>query len=158
MKIYAAPAVRAVLDPHASWEWADGLADGGFVPAGGLVATAHPVGATVPAGPGWTAYRVEDLASGRVPVYAPCVGAWSPVLDELCADADCVLLDGTGFSPGETATVARPAARQAVPGRLPVGGPDGSPRHWPVIPARAASTPTSPTATRSTPPRPHAHA
>ncbi|MEU6591320.1 MBL fold metallo-hydrolase [Streptomyces sp. NPDC046881] len=124
LKIYAAPPVRAALDRHAAWEWADSLADGGFVLAGGLVVTAHPVGATLPAGPGWTAYRVEDLASGGVLVYAPCVGAWSPVLEELCADADCVLLDGTFLTAGEADAAVRSGAGQA--GHLPVGGPDGS--------------------------------
>ncbi|MEU1007559.1 MBL fold metallo-hydrolase [Streptomyces sp. NPDC005890] len=126
LKIYAASPVRAVLDRHAPWEWADSLADGGFVLAGGLVVTAYPVGTTNPTGPGWTAYRVEDLASGRVLVYAPCVGAWSCVLDELCAGADCVLLDGTCFATDETDGAVRSGAGQAAPGHLPVGGPGGS--------------------------------
>ncbi|MFJ4327895.1 pyrroloquinoline quinone biosynthesis protein PqqB [Streptomyces tricolor] len=143
LKVYAAPPVRSVLAParaalgrYASWEWADSLADGGFVLAGGLVVTAHPVGTKipkyvpaqgpVPAGPWVTAYRVEDLASGGVLVYAPCVGAWSPVLDALCADADCVLLDGTFFAADEMGTAVRSGAGQAAMGHLPVSGPDGS--------------------------------
>ncbi|MBB5925731.1 pyrroloquinoline quinone biosynthesis protein PqqB [Streptomyces echinatus] len=143
LKVYAAPPVRAVLGParaaldrYAPWEWADSLADGGFVLAGGLVVTAHPMGARipkyvpaqapVPAGPWVTAYRVEDLASGGVLVYAPCVGVWSPVLDELCAGADCVLLDGTFFAADEMGTVGRSGAGQAALGHLPVTGPDGT--------------------------------
>ncbi|GAA2204670.1 pyrroloquinoline quinone biosynthesis protein PqqB [Streptomyces bangladeshensis] len=143
LKVYAAPPVRSVLAParaaldrYASWEWADSLADGGFVLAGGLVVTAHPVGTKipkyvpaqgpVPAGPWVTAYRVEDLASGGVLVYAPCLGAWSPVLDALCADADCVLLDGTFFAADEMGTAVRSGAGQAAMGHLPVSGPDGS--------------------------------
>ncbi len=143
LKVYAAPPVRAVLGParaalgrYAPWEWADSLADGGFVLAGGLVVTAHPVGTKIPryvpaqlpgpAGPWVTAYRVEDLASGGVLVYAPCVGAWSPALDELCAEADCVLLDGTFFDADERDTAVRPGAGQAAMGHLPVTGPGGS--------------------------------
>ncbi|QTD96511.1 pyrroloquinoline quinone biosynthesis protein PqqB [Streptomyces cyanogenus] len=126
LKIYAAPPVRAVLDRHAHGEWADSAAEGGFVLAGGLVVTAHPVGTAIRTGPSWTAYRIEDLASGGVLVYAPCVGAWSPVLDELCAGADCVLLDGTCFTADETGTGVRSGAGRAAPGHLPVGGPDGS--------------------------------
>ncbi|MER6068616.1 pyrroloquinoline quinone biosynthesis protein PqqB [Streptomyces sp. NPDC001817] len=143
LKVYAAPPVRAVLAParaaldrYAPWEWADSLAAGGFVLAGGLVVTVHPVGAKIPkyvpvqgpepAGPWVTAYRIEDLASGGVLVYAPCVGAWSPELDELCAEADCVLLDGTFHAADEMGTTVRSGARQAAMGHLPVTGPDGT--------------------------------
>ncbi|MFJ3306974.1 pyrroloquinoline quinone biosynthesis protein PqqB [Streptomyces sp. NPDC086549] len=143
LKVYAAAPVRAVLAPargaldrYTPWEWADSLADGGFVLAGGLVVTARPVGAKTPkyvpslgGSPDdrWvTAYRVEDLATGRVLVYAPCVAAWSPVLDELCASADCVLFDGTFFTADEMGTAVRPGAGQGAMGHLPVAGPDGS--------------------------------
>ncbi|MGW2488315.1 pyrroloquinoline quinone biosynthesis protein PqqB [Streptomyces sp. NPDC001606] len=144
LKVYAAPPARAALAParaalgrYAPWEWADSLADGGFVLAGGLVVTACPVGASTPAyvpgaapepaGPWRTAYRVEDLATGGVLVYAPSVGTWSPVLDELCADADCVLLDGTFLTADASGTAAaRPGTGQAPPAHLPVDGPDGT--------------------------------
>ncbi|MEU7410444.1 pyrroloquinoline quinone biosynthesis protein PqqB [Streptomyces sp. NPDC042638] len=143
LKVYAAPPVRAVLGParaaldrYAPWEWADSLADGGFVLAGGLVVTAHPVGARiptyvpartpVPAGPWVTAYRIEDLASGGVLVYAPRVEAWSPALEELCAGADCVLLDATFFAADEMVTAVRSVAGPAATGRLPVTGAGGT--------------------------------
>ncbi|MBT2420260.1 MBL fold metallo-hydrolase [Streptomyces sp. ISL-22] len=132
LKTYAAPPVltvlgpaRAALDRHTPWAWADSLAEGGFVLAGGLVVTAHPVAGRAPAyvrdrvpDDRWvTAYRIEDLATGGVLVYAPRVSGWSPMLDDLVAAADCVVLDGTHFTADE-------AAR---PGRhLPVSGPDGS--------------------------------
>ncbi|MBX7550835.1 pyrroloquinoline quinone biosynthesis protein PqqB [Streptomyces sp. tea 10] len=143
LKVYAAPPVRSALAPvraalerYAPWEWADTLADGGFVLAGGLVVTARTVGAKIPkyipvqapqpAGPWVTAYRVEDLASGGVLVYAPCVGAWSAELDELCAEADCVLVDGTFYAADEMGTAVRSGAGQAAMGHLPVTGPDGT--------------------------------
>ena len=143
LKVYAAPPVRTVLAPvqgaldrYAPWDWADSLADGGFVLAGGLVVTAHPVGAKVPAyvpaalaeadGRWVTAYRVEDLATGGVLLYAPCVGAWSDALDELCAEADCVLLDGTFFTAAEMGTTVRTGPRQAAMCHLPVSGAHGS--------------------------------
>ncbi|MGW7821194.1 pyrroloquinoline quinone biosynthesis protein PqqB [Streptomyces puniciscabiei] len=143
LKVYAAPPVHAVLAParaalgrYAPWEWADSLADGGFVLAGGLVVTARPLGAKIPkyvplrapepSAPWVTAYRVEDLASGGVLVYAPSVGTWSPDLDELCAEADCVLLDGTFYAADEMGTTVRTRARQAAMGHLPVSGPDGT--------------------------------
>ncbi|MEU0969120.1 pyrroloquinoline quinone biosynthesis protein PqqB [Streptomyces sp. NPDC005917] len=143
LKVYAAPPVRTVLAPawgaldrYTAWQWADSLADGGFVLAGGLVVTAHPVSAGAPkyvpaalaeADGRWvTAYRVEDLATGGVLLYAPCVGAWSDTLDDLCAEADCVLLDGTFFTADEMGTTVRSGPGQAAMGHLPVSGPHGS--------------------------------
>ncbi|WP_055489387.1 pyrroloquinoline quinone biosynthesis protein PqqB [Streptomyces sp. TP-A0356] len=141
LKVYAAPPVlaalapvRATLDRYAVWQWSDALTEGGFVLSGGLVVTAHPVGAKAPrylaaaaADDRWViAYRVEDLATGRVLVYAPCVGAWSPVLDELLATADCALLDGTFYAADEMGTAVRGESGQAAMGHLPVAGPRGS--------------------------------
>ncbi|MER6130082.1 pyrroloquinoline quinone biosynthesis protein PqqB [Streptomyces sp. NPDC001795] len=141
LKVYAAPPVlaalgplRTALDRYAAWEWADALTEGGFVLAGGLVVTAHPVGAKAPkylpaaaADDRWViAYRIEDLATGGTLVYAPCVGAWSPVLDELLRTADCVLLDGTFHSADEMDVTVRGEAGQAAMGHLPVAGPHGS--------------------------------
>ncbi|WP_406480869.1 pyrroloquinoline quinone biosynthesis protein PqqB [Streptomyces sp. NBC_01615] len=141
LKLYAAPPVlaalaplRAMLDRYAPWEWADSLTEGGFVLVGGLVVSAHPVGSKAPkyvAGPvvdaGWvTAYRIEDLASGGVLVYAPCLGGWTPALDELLATATCALLDGTFYASDEMGTAVRAPVGQAAMGHLPVSGARGS--------------------------------
>jgi pyrroloquinoline quinone biosynthesis protein B len=120
--------VRAVLDRHAPWEWSDSLAEGGFVLAGGLVVTAHPMAAEPPvylpphpSDDRWvTAYRVEDLASGGVLVYAPCVTAWTDTFDDLLAEADCAVLGGTVFTADETST------DRSTRGHLPVAGARGS--------------------------------
>ncbi|MGI5516825.1 pyrroloquinoline quinone biosynthesis protein PqqB [Streptomyces sp. CA-106131] len=140
LKVYAAPPVLAVLAPVragldrcAVWEWVDALTDGGFVLAGGLVVSAHPVGAEAPgyvagAAPDdhWViAYRVEDLSTGGVLVYAPRVGAWSPVLDELLTEADCALLDGTFYTADELDAIGGGPGK-AAPGHLPVAGAHGS--------------------------------
>jgi len=130
LKVYApqpvlaalAPA-RAVLDRYAPWEWADGLAEDGFVLAGGLVVTAHPVGDGPPVyvpprrpDDRWAvAYRVEDLSTGGAFVYAPRVAAWTDAFDGLLETADCAVLDGTFFGRDEVGT-----------GHLPVTGPGGS--------------------------------
>lgn len=132
LKAYAAPPVLTALTParvalhrHAPWEWTDSLAEDGFVLAGGLVVTAHPVAGEAPAyvparasDDRWvTAYRIEDLATGGVLVYAPRVATWTPVLDDLVETADCVVLDGTHHA-GDTSA---PDARHP-----PVPGPAGS--------------------------------
>lgn len=149
LKVYGAPPVlaalaplRAMLDRYAPWEWTDSLTEGGFVLAGGLVVSAHPVGSKAPkyvSGPaadaGWvTAYRIEDLASGGVLVYAPCLGSWTPVLDALLTTATCALLDGTFYAADEMGTAVRtaggqagmPSNGQAAMGHLPVSGAHGS--------------------------------
>ncbi|MEV8034387.1 pyrroloquinoline quinone biosynthesis protein PqqB [Streptomyces sp. NPDC086182] len=144
LKVYAAPPVLAALSPlhtlldrHTPWEWADSLTEGGFVLAGGLVVSAHAVGSRAPghiAGADddrWTtAYRIEDLASGGVLVYAPCLGRWTPALDELLTGATCVLLDGTFYAAGATDPGVRASCGRKHgkhhPGHLPVSGADGS--------------------------------
>ncbi|MEU9338550.1 MBL fold metallo-hydrolase [Streptomyces sp. NPDC048290] len=108
LTVYAAPPVlaglapaRAALARYAPWNWRDGTHKEGFVLSGGLVVTAHPVPAAppaylpAPAGDGhWAmAYRIEDLATGGVLVYAPQLRSWTPLLDDLVADADGAVLD-----------------------------------------------------------------
>ncbi|MFJ8632003.1 pyrroloquinoline quinone biosynthesis protein PqqB [Streptomyces sp. NPDC093568] len=150
LKTYASPPVLAALAParaalarQAPWEWADSLTEGGFVLAGGLVVTAHPIAGEAPAylpakasERRWViAYRIEDLVSGRVLVYAPRVRAWSPLLDDLIATADGVVLDGTYFTadekPRTPRTLQAPQAPQTpqalgTGSHLPVSGPAGS--------------------------------
>lgn len=143
LKVYAPRPVlaalspaRAVLDRYAPWEWSDSLAEDGFVLAGGLVVTAHPMGTRPPtylpprpADDRWvTAYRIEDLATGGALVYAPCVAAWSDTLDELLTTADCAVLDGTFFTADEAGTAASAVSGTGRPGmgHVPVAGPRGS--------------------------------
>ncbi|WP_405995202.1 pyrroloquinoline quinone biosynthesis protein PqqB [Streptomyces sp. NBC_00986] len=142
LKVYAPRPVlaalipaRAVLDRYAPWEWSDSLGEGGFVLAGGLVVTAHPMGAEPPtylpprpADDRWvTAYRIEDLATGGTLVYAPCVAAWSDTLDEMLTTADCAVLDGTYFTAdGARTTTKRAGTGRPTRGHLPVAGSHGS--------------------------------
>ncbi|MBV7697881.1 pyrroloquinoline quinone biosynthesis protein PqqB [Streptomyces sp. TRM70350] len=128
LKVYAAPPVltalapaRAMVDRYAPWEWYDSLPAGGFVLSGGLVVTAHPVGAPAPAylprraaDECWvTAYRIEDLATGGVLVYAPRLAAGGGAeLDELLAGADCAVLDGTYSATADAALAPRSGLRR----------------------------------------------
>ncbi|MFD7434031.1 MBL fold metallo-hydrolase [Streptomyces sp. NPDC059861] len=150
LKVYAAPPVlaaltpaRAMVDRYEPWEWCDSLTDGGFVLSGGLVVTAHPVGTSAPsylprrtAHESWvTAYRIEDLATGGVLVYAPRLAAPGAEPDELLAGADCALLDGSGFTTAGKAPTApgTPPGLRRVPTRLD----DASPLLDPASAARA---------------------
>lgn len=130
--------VRGLLDSYAEWSWQPVRA-GEPLTVHGLVVTAYPVSgkrpryaASAAAGDDWVvAYRIEDPATGRVLVYAPCLASWPDTFDELTAGADAVLLDGTFFTAGELAEQAgRPAppgAGATTPmGHLPITGPGGS--------------------------------
>ncbi len=99
--------------------------------------TAIPIGAKRPRyaagidepGPWVVAYRIEDTATGGALVYAPCLATWPDGFDDVVAAADCVLLDGTFYSPDEmTDATGRPPALtgQSLMGHLPIAGPDGS--------------------------------
>ncbi|KAA2263251.1 pyrroloquinoline quinone biosynthesis protein PqqB [Solihabitans fulvus] len=119
-------AVRPMLDRYASWTWRV-APPGTAVPlAGGLRATAFPVGAKRPKyastvdGDWVVAYRIEDPAGGGVLVYAPCLGGWPDGFDEVVADADCVLLDGTFHGAGELGSTTGGPSGQAGMGHLPM--------------------------------------
>ncbi|WP_225729212.1 MULTISPECIES: pyrroloquinoline quinone biosynthesis protein PqqB [unclassified Nocardia] len=129
--------LRGLLDRYAPWMWRDSIRPGGFDLAGGLRVTAHPVGHKAPkyvAAAAWddhwvTALRIEDTATGRALLYAPCLAAWPTDLDDLLASADCALLDGTFFSADEMGTIVgsqHPGAQQARMGHLPITGHDGT--------------------------------
>ncbi|MFF4536200.1 pyrroloquinoline quinone biosynthesis protein PqqB [Streptomyces aureus] len=140
LTVYASPPVLAALSPlrpllerHAPWVWADSFTEGGFVLAGGLVVSAHALGSRAPGYlPGvadgrWVAaYRVEDLATGGVLVYAPGLLEWTPALDDLLAGATCVVLDGTLCAAGSADGPVRGLRGRRTSWHLPVLGPDGS--------------------------------
>ncbi|MFE1439051.1 MBL fold metallo-hydrolase [Streptomyces sp. NPDC058739] len=117
LTVYAAPPVltalapaRAALDRYTTWDWRDGLTEEGFVLSGGLVGTAYAVGSGPPAylprgreDRRWsTAYRIEDLATGGVLVYAPSLDPVRAAPEALPATADCVLLDAAALADGRT--------------------------------------------------------
>ncbi|MFE4664474.1 MBL fold metallo-hydrolase [Streptomyces sp. NPDC056716] len=129
LKVYAAPPVLAALTParkalarYAHWDWYDSTPEEGFVLSGGLVVTAHPVTAAPPGylparmgGDPWgTAYRIEDLATGGVLLYAPRLRAWSADLDELVASADGVVLDAAHAPAGPWDQSVRPGPRRIL--------------------------------------------
>ncbi|MET9444291.1 MBL fold metallo-hydrolase [Streptomyces sp. NPDC006610] len=149
LKVYATPPVlaalapaRAMVDRYAPWGWEDSLTEGGFVLSGGLVVTAHSTGRTPPGylpgrpDDGWTtAYRIEDLATGGVLLYAPRIGDWGPELAELLTSADCALLDGAYLA--ADATAARAVADAGGPRRVHIGLDDADPLLDPASADRA---------------------
>ena len=79
-----------------------------------------PAGVTGTAGPWVVAYRFEDRLTGGALVYAPCLAAWPPALDEALAGAGCVILDGTFFHDDEMLRAAGQDRPARAMGHLPI--------------------------------------
>jgi pyrroloquinoline quinone biosynthesis protein B len=120
--------VRGVLDRYADWTWRAVEPHQPFDLAGGLRLTAVPVSGKRPkyaagaaADGDWVvAYRVEDPATGGVLVYAPCLATWPAALDQLLADADVLLFDGTFHAAEEMGARTGDAHGQAAMGHAPL--------------------------------------
>ncbi len=74
-------------------------------------------------------YRLEDVETKGVAVYAPAIECWSPELASELAAAQCAFVDGTFWTEDEMirAGAGRLTARQM--GHLPIDGPGGSAQH-----------------------------
>ena len=101
--------VRRVLAPYGLISWHRVSPGEAIALDERLSVTAFPVSMKAPryaaaagtAGPWVVAYRFEDRQTGEALVYAPCLAAWTPHLDEALTGAGCVILDGTFFHDDE---------------------------------------------------------
>jgi pyrroloquinoline quinone biosynthesis protein B len=135
LRVYGPSAVlgalpfRDIVSRYGSWTWEQ-------VPAelDGLRISTFPVSDKQPKyvtstmdGPWVVAYRIEDSVGG-VLVYAPCLKTWPDGFDTLVADASCVILDGTFYSPDEMSGATRKTGTgaQRAMGHIPITGPNGS--------------------------------
>ena len=111
---------REIIDGYGGWAW--------LPPADlpGLRVGVLPVSDKRPKyarsstsdGPWVVAYRIEDLATGGVLVYAPCLNSWPAGFGSFVEGASLVLLDGTFFATDEMAGVGGPDQRAM--GHLPI--------------------------------------
>jgi pyrroloquinoline quinone biosynthesis protein B len=110
---------RSIVDGYGGWQWLSAVNLPGLrvdvLPVGNKRPKYVPAG---PDGPWVVAYRIEDLTTGGVLVYAPCLQSWPPRFDTLVDGADLVLLDGTFYAPDEMAGVGGPD--QLAMGHLPI--------------------------------------
>ncbi|MEV6640317.1 pyrroloquinoline quinone biosynthesis protein PqqB [Amycolatopsis sp. NPDC051371] len=109
--------VRAITDGYGGWT--------SLVDLPGLRVDVLPVSDKKPKyvsstghGPWAFAYRISDVLTGGVLVYAPCLKSWPPGFDSFVGDASLVLLDGTFYAPDEMAGVGGPD--QLAMGHLPI--------------------------------------
>lgn len=118
--------LRTVIDGYAPVTWREVEAD--QFDLGGLHVSAIPISGKRPKyarsstvdGHWVVAYRFEDPVSGGVLVYAPCLASWPEGFDEVVAEADCVLLDGTFYAASEMGSATGSSSGQAAMGHLPI--------------------------------------
>jgi pyrroloquinoline quinone biosynthesis protein B len=83
-------------------------------------ASLAPAAAAGTAGPWVVAYRFEDRLTGEALVYAPCLAAWTPPLEEALVGAGCVILDGTFFHDDEMLRATGQDRPARAMGHLPI--------------------------------------
>jgi pyrroloquinoline quinone biosynthesis protein B len=120
---------RSIIDGYGGWDWLPTSE----IAIDGLRVNVLPVSDKRPKytrsstedGPWVVAYRIEDVRTGGVFVYAPCLKSWPEGFDEFIRDAGLVLLDGTFYAPDEMsgATEAKVGdGAQLAMGHLPITG------------------------------------
>jgi pyrroloquinoline quinone biosynthesis protein B len=142
LEVWAPPAVlsalasdfplRNIVAKYGAWSWHPAVDS---FTMGGLTVTVFPVSDKKPKyiqsavdGPTVVAYKIAD-ASGAALVYAPCLRTWPDGFDDLVSDANCVILDGTFYSPNEMSGATNQGvatAAQRAMGHIPISGGDGS--------------------------------
>jgi len=120
--------LRTVIDDYAPLAWRQVEPDQSFELAGGLRVTAIPISGKRPKyarsstvdGHWVVAYRIFDPVTGGVLVYAPCLASWPAGFDDVVADAQCLLLDGTFYAASEMGSATGSSSGQAAMGHLPI--------------------------------------
>jgi pyrroloquinoline quinone biosynthesis protein B len=130
--------LRTVIDGYSPLKWQE---TSDQFDLGGLLVTAIPISDKRPKyarsstvdGHWVVAYRFQDLVSGGVLVYAPCLASWPEGFDEVVADAHCLLLDGTFYAASEMGTATGSSSGQAAMGHLPITASLPSLRRFPHV-------------------------
>jgi pyrroloquinoline quinone biosynthesis protein B len=132
--------LREIVSRYGAWDWQAVSSD---FTVDGLSVSVFPVSDKKPKyvtstvdGPWVVAYRISDPAGG-VLVYAPCLKTWPDGFDSLIAEAGCVILDGTFYSPDEmSGRTGTTSTAQHAMGHIPIAGPHGSLTHIAAHPGK----------------------
>ncbi|WP_063846064.1 pyrroloquinoline quinone biosynthesis protein PqqB [Paenibacillus sp. FJAT-27812] len=137
---YAFP-VRKVLEPYAKLRWQEvKMGEPLFLFEGNVVIRPFYLGCKSPryvAACGsmendwmnreWViGYRIEDLLSGGVAVYAPGIESWTTELEQNLAGAHTIFIDGTFWQGDELRNLGISELGAADMGHIPITGSDGS--------------------------------
>ncbi|MGW0903181.1 pyrroloquinoline quinone biosynthesis protein PqqB [Streptomyces sp. NPDC002853] len=125
-----------ILSPYTTLAWHDLPSAGAGQPAqiAGLEVSTVPLSDKRPryaaneaSHPAWSsALKVCDPATGSIALYAPAIAAWSDRLDDVVAESDCVMLDGTFLDEDEPRRTGISPRTASEMGHLPIEGPRGT--------------------------------
>jgi pyrroloquinoline quinone biosynthesis protein B len=71
-------------------------------------------------------YRIRDIHSGGIAVWAPCIPRWTSDLQAALNDADWAFVDGTFWCEDEMSRTGRSALTATQMGHLPISGDAGT--------------------------------
>ncbi|WP_127529261.1 pyrroloquinoline quinone biosynthesis protein PqqB [Paenibacillus kobensis] len=143
--------VRRIVEPFASFRWHETRLEHSFPLFGGQLlvcpfhlgdkppryVSAKPLQEAAGQQEPWSiGYRITDLRTGGVAVYAPGIEAWSQTLEHHLDSANCIFLDGTFWMGSELRDLGISELHAADMGHLPVAGPGGSAERFALLPAR----------------------
>jgi pyrroloquinoline quinone biosynthesis protein B len=146
---YAFP-VRPMLEPYAKLSWHEvKMGEPIFLFGGNVVIRPFRLGCKSPRYVGtsgsmeaewkdhdWViGYRIEDVLSGGVAVYAPGVESWTAELDQQLEGAHSILIDGTFWHGDELRSMGISELGAADMGHIPIMGPNGSFQKLITLPA-----------------------
>jgi pyrroloquinoline quinone biosynthesis protein B len=146
---YAFP-VRQMLEPYAKLRWHEvSMGEPLFLFEGNVVIRPFRLGCKSPryvAISGsmeadwkdreWViGYRIEDLLTGGVAVYAPGVESWTTELEQQLAGAHTIFIDGTFWHEDELRTLGISELEAADMGHIPIMGTNGSLQKLRSLPA-----------------------
>jgi len=153
LEVYGAAAVlatlaesfpaRQILHSYASFRWREVKAGQAFLlDEGRLRICAFPVGAKPPcyvaptkAGSDWVVgYRLEDLETGGVVIYAPAIESWRSELSAQLVGAHCAFLDGAFWTDDELIQVGAGHLTARQMGHLQISGAGGSAERFSASP------------------------
>lgn len=143
--------VRRIVEPFASYRWLETNPEESFPLFGGQLSVCsfylgdkppRYVYTNVPRNPAqepepWVVgYRITDLATGGIAVYAPGIETWSRTLERHSEGSDALFLDGTFWKNDELRALGVSELDAFDMGHLPVAGTNGSACRLARLPAR----------------------
>lgn len=143
--------VRRIIEPYANFRWHETRLEESFPLFGGQLSVCpfdlgdkppryvsrSPLRAAAGQQQPWSVgYRITDVRTGGIAVYAPGIEAWSRTLERHMEGADCIFLDGTFWVGDELRELGVSELHASDMGHLPVTGPGGSAERFARSPAR----------------------
>lgn len=143
--------VRRIIEPFANFRWHETRLEESFPLFGGQLSvcpfdlgdkppryvSANPLREAAGQPQPWSVgYRITDVRTGGIAVYAPGIETWSRTLERHLEGADCIFLDGTFWMGDELRELGVSELHASDMGHLPVAGSGGSAERFALSQAR----------------------